>query len=360
MLQTKSRRKRTQVKRACTNCRKAHSACGHERPCPRCVARDEGHKCVDLPLKRRRITSSSSSGSVSPPTLRTNKKKRSLTKGSPYSTSSSLSSSSSEEEDTFDEVDNFQQQQRQQHGYNRHNKNKKARSFVHTGQEEEDEEQQKKQQQQQQQASNKLRKTPISHGRSPSFSSSTDDDETQTPPQLQLPQFNHQQHVDVYADTEEEEPKFYFADDLSSGCQSSPEQSSLPTSPSSSAEQSPYSLFSSPAPSSSQFIPSCSEPLLGSSAIFPSYPTDFCDYSVSSGDLLYGYFPPPFTQMPLSLSVSCSNNTTDDFGFNEGDWTSGALNSGPSKLEALFSSGRHTDLYGYDGCSIEVEDDVWL
>lgn len=48
-------RKRKQVKQACTNCRKAHSACGKQRPCPRCVARKEEHKCIDLPRKRKRV-----------------------------------------------------------------------------------------------------------------------------------------------------------------------------------------------------------------------------------------------------------------------------------------------------------------
>lgn len=51
---TKTRcRKRKQVKRACSNCRKAHSACGKQRPCPRCVLRKEEHKCVDTPRKKR-------------------------------------------------------------------------------------------------------------------------------------------------------------------------------------------------------------------------------------------------------------------------------------------------------------------
>lgn len=49
-----SSRKRKQVRRACLNCQKAHSGCGEQRPCPRCVKRKEEHKCVDAPRRKRK------------------------------------------------------------------------------------------------------------------------------------------------------------------------------------------------------------------------------------------------------------------------------------------------------------------
>jgi len=40
------------VKRACTNCKKAHSACTEERPCKRCVQLGIAHECVDAERKK--------------------------------------------------------------------------------------------------------------------------------------------------------------------------------------------------------------------------------------------------------------------------------------------------------------------
>jgi hypothetical protein len=40
--------KRRQVRQACINCRKSHTACQDERPCKRCVAHGLGHLCVDV------------------------------------------------------------------------------------------------------------------------------------------------------------------------------------------------------------------------------------------------------------------------------------------------------------------------
>jgi len=58
-IQQKKRRlsaKRKQVKRACENCRKAHSGCDEERPCHRCKKRGEEDKCLDMPRKKRKRT----------------------------------------------------------------------------------------------------------------------------------------------------------------------------------------------------------------------------------------------------------------------------------------------------------------
>lgn len=45
--------KRTQVPRACTNCRKMHAACGMERPCKRCSQNGLEESCQDVPRKKR-------------------------------------------------------------------------------------------------------------------------------------------------------------------------------------------------------------------------------------------------------------------------------------------------------------------
>eukprot|EP01120_Amphizonella_sp_Union-15-10_P001227 TRINITY_DN11279_c0_g1_i1.p1 TRINITY_DN11279_c0_g1~~TRINITY_DN11279_c0_g1_i1.p1 ORF type:complete len:347 (-),score=49.45 TRINITY_DN11279_c0_g1_i1:80-1120(-) len=49
-----SRRKRKQVKKACTNCRKAHSACDAQRPCNRCKKYNLESTCVDHQRKKRK------------------------------------------------------------------------------------------------------------------------------------------------------------------------------------------------------------------------------------------------------------------------------------------------------------------
>ena len=59
-------KKRKQVKRACGNCRKGHSACDLQRPCSRCQARGLEDSCTDwIPMssatfepakKKRKIT----------------------------------------------------------------------------------------------------------------------------------------------------------------------------------------------------------------------------------------------------------------------------------------------------------------
>eukprot|EP01085_Mycamoeba_gemmipara_P004499 Mycagemm_TRINITY_DN8080_c0_g1::TRINITY_DN8080_c0_g1_i1::g.4499::m.4499 type:complete len:209 gc:universal TRINITY_DN8080_c0_g1_i1:76-702(+) len=46
-------RKRKQVRLACTNCRKNHTACDNARPCKRCVAADETHLCSDAPKRSK-------------------------------------------------------------------------------------------------------------------------------------------------------------------------------------------------------------------------------------------------------------------------------------------------------------------
>eukprot|EP01129_Flabellula_baltica_P014822 TRINITY_DN7218_c0_g1_i1.p1 TRINITY_DN7218_c0_g1~~TRINITY_DN7218_c0_g1_i1.p1 ORF type:complete len:297 (-),score=44.69 TRINITY_DN7218_c0_g1_i1:62-952(-) len=46
--------KRKQVKRACTNCRKKHTACDDERPCQQCVRSGCADTCRDSPRKKRK------------------------------------------------------------------------------------------------------------------------------------------------------------------------------------------------------------------------------------------------------------------------------------------------------------------
>eukprot|EP01088_Endostelium_zonatum_P014695 TRINITY_DN331_c0_g1_i1.p1 TRINITY_DN331_c0_g1~~TRINITY_DN331_c0_g1_i1.p1 ORF type:complete len:449 (-),score=107.38 TRINITY_DN331_c0_g1_i1:244-1590(-) len=45
--------KRKQVKRACSNCRKAHAGCDENRPCRRCVGGGKENSCKDVPRKKR-------------------------------------------------------------------------------------------------------------------------------------------------------------------------------------------------------------------------------------------------------------------------------------------------------------------
>jgi len=45
------KRKRKQVKKACANCRNAHTGCDHERPCKRCVGHGLEDSCVDVKRK---------------------------------------------------------------------------------------------------------------------------------------------------------------------------------------------------------------------------------------------------------------------------------------------------------------------
>lgn len=45
--------KRKQVKKACTNCRKAHAACDETRPCQRCRDNNLHASCVDVKRKKR-------------------------------------------------------------------------------------------------------------------------------------------------------------------------------------------------------------------------------------------------------------------------------------------------------------------
>lgn len=48
-------RVRRQVSRACTHCRRGHTACDEQRPCSRCVARGRADSCVDhVRVPRRR------------------------------------------------------------------------------------------------------------------------------------------------------------------------------------------------------------------------------------------------------------------------------------------------------------------
>jgi len=49
-----NRRKRKQVKKACTNCRKAHAACDSLRPCKRCKKYSLEATCVDHQRKKRK------------------------------------------------------------------------------------------------------------------------------------------------------------------------------------------------------------------------------------------------------------------------------------------------------------------
>jgi len=61
-----SSRKRKQVRKACLNCQKAHSGCGEQRPCPRCVKRKEEHCCIDAPRKKRKDLVDEMEGSFPP------------------------------------------------------------------------------------------------------------------------------------------------------------------------------------------------------------------------------------------------------------------------------------------------------
>ena len=46
-------KKRSQVKSACINCRKAKTACSHQRPCNRCETLGISDSCHDVPRKKR-------------------------------------------------------------------------------------------------------------------------------------------------------------------------------------------------------------------------------------------------------------------------------------------------------------------
>ena len=46
-------KKRRQVGRACSNCRRSKTACADVRPCPRCVSHGLAECCVDAPKKRK-------------------------------------------------------------------------------------------------------------------------------------------------------------------------------------------------------------------------------------------------------------------------------------------------------------------
>eukprot|EP01089_Gocevia_fonbrunei_P001457 TRINITY_DN1133_c0_g1_i1.p1 TRINITY_DN1133_c0_g1~~TRINITY_DN1133_c0_g1_i1.p1 ORF type:complete len:266 (+),score=33.52 TRINITY_DN1133_c0_g1_i1:120-917(+) len=50
--------KRKQVKRACSNCRKAHAGCDESRPCKRCTGSGKDDTCCDVPRKKRTRTRS--------------------------------------------------------------------------------------------------------------------------------------------------------------------------------------------------------------------------------------------------------------------------------------------------------------
>jgi len=66
--------KRKQVKRACSNCRKAHAGCDENRPCRRCVGGGKELTCKDVPRKKRtraRIKKEKSSSSNANYTLNT-------------------------------------------------------------------------------------------------------------------------------------------------------------------------------------------------------------------------------------------------------------------------------------------------
>jgi len=47
-------KKRSQVRRACSACRRSKTGCSDIRPCPRCVLHGIADTCVDAPMKRRR------------------------------------------------------------------------------------------------------------------------------------------------------------------------------------------------------------------------------------------------------------------------------------------------------------------
>lgn len=49
----KKRKRRKQVKKACTNCRQAHARCDDMRPCSRCVKHGIGQFCHDAKTKKR-------------------------------------------------------------------------------------------------------------------------------------------------------------------------------------------------------------------------------------------------------------------------------------------------------------------
>jgi len=59
--------KRSQVRRACSNCRRSKTACSDVRPCPRCVAHHLENCCVDAPMKRRRQMKSGGGNSSNSP-----------------------------------------------------------------------------------------------------------------------------------------------------------------------------------------------------------------------------------------------------------------------------------------------------
>lgn len=46
-------KRRNQVSRACSNCRKTHAACDTERPCKRCIQHGLQNFCIDVPRKKR-------------------------------------------------------------------------------------------------------------------------------------------------------------------------------------------------------------------------------------------------------------------------------------------------------------------
>jgi len=46
-------KKRKQVKKACANCRRSHSACDVERPCRRCIETNQADNCFDIPRKNK-------------------------------------------------------------------------------------------------------------------------------------------------------------------------------------------------------------------------------------------------------------------------------------------------------------------
>ena len=49
---TAEKKKRVQVHAACVQCKKAHAACSHTRPCDRCVRTNQADACADGPQLR--------------------------------------------------------------------------------------------------------------------------------------------------------------------------------------------------------------------------------------------------------------------------------------------------------------------
>jgi len=49
----KEKKRRVQVSKACSNCRKIHAACDKERPCHRCKNNKMEDTCIDVPRKKR-------------------------------------------------------------------------------------------------------------------------------------------------------------------------------------------------------------------------------------------------------------------------------------------------------------------